>query len=203
MDINTFMSIFESSTEGPTTDLAETIEALRRSLDDSHRWFCDVSGNGTEYVCSGVRHGVGFAECRIILQDDGLAIVRAVSVPIAPEHERSMAKLCRAWNKSFKLTGLTVRDGRLVFESAPFDPIGGRISASKAVGLALSTLHAYGSAELALEAGVDPWDLMDMYDEHGGSDDDDHGDGGGESLPDFDTLHSMLRERLGTLTASE
>ena len=208
MDTSTFINIYESSPEESSTNLAETIEALRRSLDKSHRWFYDVSGNGTEYYCSGARNGVGFAECRVILQDDGMAIVRAVSVPFAPEYERSLAKLCRAWNKSFKLTGLRVRDGRFIFESAPFDPIGGRMKASEAVGLALSTVHAYGGVVLALEAGIDPWDLIDIYDEHGGDDDDDDD---GMSIPSSDfssdpgrgSIRDILRRHLAELAASD
>lgn len=176
METTKFKELFDSSAESGS-DLPETVEALRRILDGGRRWFCDVSGNGTEYLCSGAQHGVGFAEGRILVQPDGLAVVNVTSAPLHPEHERSLAKLCRAWNKQFCLEGLRVAGHHLTFETEPLDLVDGRFDADMAMGLALSTIHEFCGAVAALEAGAEPWDLLDFRESQGGGDDDD--DGGG------------------------
>jgi len=188
MDTNKFMQLFASANE-VDSDLSETKEALRKVLEDGRHWYCDISGDGTQYLCTGTRHGVGFSQCWITLQPDGMAVVRAVSTPVPEEHVRSMSKLCRSWNKRFMVEGLSVQDNRIVFETTPFDPVGGRFTGDKVVGLALSTVHEYASAILALEAGVEPWDLLTLYDEDhsGGGDDDDGG------MPSLDRISELLR----------
>lgn len=190
MDADKFMELFNSSHE-PSTDLDETKEALRTILEDSSCYYYDVSGAGTQYLCSGTRWGVGFARCLLTLRPDGTAVVRADAMPVPPEHERSLRKLCRAWNASFKLEGLKVEDGHMIFESQPFDPLG-KIDGDKAVRLALSTIHTYASAPLALEAGSEPWDLIDLGNDkgpRGGEDDDDGGEG---EAPSLETLRTLL-----------
>ena len=203
MDANKFMELFNSSQEA-SVDLDETKEALHGILEDSSCYYFDVSGDGTQYLCSGNRHGVGFARCLLTLRPDGLAVVRAVAMPVPSHHERSMRKLCHAWSTNFKLEGLKVEEGRMVFESQPFDPLG-KIDGDKAVRLALSTINTYASAPLALEAGSEPWDLLDLGDtkgSHGGGDDD---EGGESEAPSLDELRTLLdharRSSASTATA--
>lgn len=191
MDTSKFMALFESSSEDGS-DLERSKEAVRKSLDANDRYYYDISGDGTAYCRSGTRNGIGFVTCSITLTPDGLATVRAESVGVPEGHARSMRKLCSSWNSRFKLRGLKVEDGRLVFESAPFDPVSGRFDADEACSLALSTVHHYASAVLALEARTDPWDLLDLYeedDDHGDSDDDD----GGTSVPSLEQVRDLLQ----------
>lgn len=191
MDAEKFMELFNSSQE-TSADLDETKDALRTILEDSSSYYYDVSGDGTQYLCSGVRFGVGFARCLLTLRPDGLAVVRAEAMPVPSGHERSMSRLCHTWSTSLKLEGLKVEDGHMVFESQPFDPLG-TIDGDKAVGLALSTIGAYASAPLALEAGTEPWDLIDLGDARsprGGGDGD--GDGGESEAPSIEMLRTLL-----------
>jgi hypothetical protein len=44
---------------------------------------------------------------------------------------------------------------------------------------------------LALEAGTGPWDLLDLYEEEHGDDDD--GDDGGENAPTLDEVRDLLK----------
>jgi len=122
MDTNKFMQLFASANE-VDSDLSETKEALRKVLEDGRHWYCDISGDGTQYLCTGTRHGVGFSQCWITLQPDGMAVVRAVSTPVPEEHVRSMSKLCRSWNKRFMVEGLSVQDlddYRAIIQALPY-----------------------------------------------------------------------------------
>ena len=104
-----------------------------------------------------------------------------------------MRKLCKAWNTHFKLKGLFVENGQLVFESAPFDPVSGMFDADVACDLALCTVHHYASTILALETGTEPWDLIDFYrDNHPARDDDDDG---GFALPSIGAARDQLNGR--------
>lgn len=173
----------EANATGPDGPGDPTVtDKILDSLKEGRPWFFDVSGNGTEYVCSGARFGAGFAEARLTIQEDGVGVVTARAVPVPEELEYSVSKLCRRWNQHFRLPGLTVRDGYLTFVSDPIDLVDGSFEAPEAVGMALSTLHTYSSAVLALRAGVDPWELINYNEWKGGGrgrggDDDDEDDG--------------------------
>jgi hypothetical protein len=191
MDTSKFMELFSSS-DKDAGDFGASKEAVRRSLDEKdNRYYYDISGDGTTYYRSGARNGVGFASCTVTLQPDGLATVRATSLMVPAPYESAMRKLSRSWNTRFKLRGFKVEDGRLVFESAPFDPVSSRFDANEACDLALSTVNHYASAVLALEAGTEPWDLLDLYEEEHGDDDD--GDDGGENAPTLDEVRDLLK----------
>ena len=190
MDTSKFMELFDASDE-VESDFEVSKEAIRRALDKSDRHFYyDVSGDGTTYYRSGTRNGTGYASCTITLQPDGLATVKVVSLVIPEQHWRSMRKLCSSWNTRFKLKGLKVESGRFVFESAPFDPVSGRFDVDEACSLALSTVHHYASAILALEAGTEPWDLLDLYEEDPSDDGDEDG---GTSVPSLDEVRDLLQ----------
>lgn len=203
MDADKFMELFNSSQEAGT-DLDETKDALRAILEDSSSYYYDVSGDGTRYLCSGTRFGVGFTRCLLTLRPDGLAVVRAEAMPVPSGHERSMRKLCSTWSTRLKLEGLRVEDGRMVFESLPFDPLG-KVDGDKAVRLALSTINAYASAPLALDAGSEPWDLIDLGDAKGSRGGEDDGDGGESEAPSLEKLRTLLdharRSTVSTATA--
>lgn len=212
MDRDSFMRVFgaidptdsvepdEKTATGPGgSDETSGGDKIVESLAGAPSWFFDASGDGTDYRCSGARFGEGFVEARLTIRDDGSGVVYARSVPVPEEHERAMAKLCRMWNQHFRLKGLTVRDGYLTFVSEPLDLVGGRFEAGQAVGLALTTLHTYSSAVLALKAGVDPWELI-VYDEWqgggrgGGEDDDDDGEVFDEIMTRMSGRTSRVRE---------
>lgn len=194
MDTSKFMELYNSSDEAGS-DFDESKHAFQRALDNSdHNYYYDISGNGTAYYRSGARNGIGYASCIVTLQPDGLAMVRVTSLMVPEQHRRSIKKLCGSWNTFFKLKGLKVgEDGRLVFESAPFDPISGLFDADEACSLALSTVHHYASAVLALESGAEPWDLIDLYekDYHDSDDDDSHD--GGTSVQSLDEVRDLLQ----------
>lgn len=191
MDTKKFMALYDSSEEA-NGNFEESKEAMRRALEapDGHFYY-DISGDGTAYYRSGARNGVGYASCVATLRPDGLVTVRVTSLPVPEWHGRSMRKLCLAWNTRFRLKGLKVDNGRLVFEPAPFDPVSGRFNVDEACGLALYTIHSYASAILALEAGMEPWDLLD-FDECGPDGDDDDG-GGGTSIPSLEAMRDLLQ----------
>lgn len=178
MDTSVFNQLF-SSAHGVKSDPSEMIESIRISLDASPipLAFYDISGNGTEYLCSGARGGVGFVDCRISLLQDSTAVIRTTPIPVPAEIESRLSKLCRIWNKTLFLEGLTVRDGFMFFESGPFpiceclfpwmagssiDSLDDRsfIDIPRRVAFALETIRRYTFAILALEAGVDPRDLL-------------------------------------------
>lgn len=189
MDTQKFMQIFDASDEN--SDFGEKREALKENLDFSdHGYYYDVSGNGTTYVRSGVRDGTGYARCTIHLADDGLVTIRVTSVTVPPEHERAMRKLISSWNTFFKLKGLKIEDGRIVFESFPLDPIACPFDIDDAADIALAIVHFYAFVVLALEAGTDPWDLLGIleYDPNGD-------DPGGESEPTLDEVKSVFAAR--------
>ncbi|MDO4805698.1 MAG: hypothetical protein Q4A07_00475 [Coriobacteriales bacterium] len=192
MDASKFMQLFDSS-DRVESDFETSKEAIRRALDkDDAPFYYDISGDGTSYYRSGIRNGAGYSSCILTLQPDGFATVRATSVAVPEEHWNAMRKLCGSWNVRFKLRGLKVQDGKLVFESAPFDPVSGRFDANEACGLALSTVHHYASSVLALEADTEPWDLLDLYEEDyddSGDDDDD----GGTSVPSLEEVRDLLQ----------
>lgn len=138
-------------------------EALREQFEKSRRGYVDVSGDGTRWKVSGTRHAISFATGEVELRPDGLATVRvdAGQAFRDPERARFARKLFSSYNGPLKFPGLYVDDGgRVVFRSEPFDPVAD-MSADQAVGFALSTVHAYSYVWAALEAGVDPWDLLE------------------------------------------
>lgn len=196
MDRDTFMRLFDESEMdeamatgpgGPGSPKGK--EKIFESLEEGASWFFDASGNGTDYRCSGARFGEGFVEARLTIEEDGTGIVFARSAPVPDEYEYSLAKLCRMWNRHFRVKGLYVRDGYLTFESEPIDLVNGSIEASRLVGMALTTVHAYTGAILALKAGVDPWELIE-YDEwdgggRGGGNDDEDDEDDGTSLDEI------------------
>ncbi len=195
MDTSKFMELFNSSDESED-DFDEIKKAFQRALDNSDvHFYYDISGDGTAFYRSGARNGIGYASCIVTLREDGLASVRATSLVVPKQNRRSIKKLCGSWNTFFKLKGLKVdEDGRLVFESAPFDPISGRYDADEACSLALSTVHHYASAIIALEAGAEPWDLIDLYEKDDYSIDDDGGDkDGGTSVPSLEEVRDLLQ----------
>lgn len=199
MDVTKFMEMYGQAEE--PGGLEEAKEAVRASLaDDAKHYYFDLSGDGTLYRCSGVRHGVGFSHCDVIVGDDGLVTVRATIAPVPEGREHDLGRLCGMWSKRFKLRGLAVDDGEFVFVTEAFDPVEGRMDCAQAVGLALSTVHAYASATLALEGGVDPWDLIDLDGHRGGHGGGGDGDGGpGVSAErqqeGVDLLERLIRER--------
>ena len=192
MDASKFMELFDSSPE-ECSDFESAKEALHDLLEGSDRSYYDVSGNGTQYYYSGNHHGAGFARCLLTLHPDGFATVRIDAMPVPHEHELTMRKLCRRWDSDFKLCGLKVEDGHIVFESEPFDPLGD-MDCERAAGLAMSTIHAYASAVLALEAGAMPWDLIDLDRQGDRPGDGGAGDGGGgeSEAPDLELFRTLL-----------
>lgn len=197
-----FVEMLGLMPEGP--DLGEARDRLREQLEGSGRyWFHDVSGNGTRYETSGRRHGIAFARGIVELHDDGMVVVRVeTGQRVSPELERATRKLFSCYSSRFKVPGLAVEDGRAVFVTEPFDAFAGSRDVEEVLGLALSTVHAFGGVMLALDAGVEPWTLID-YDEPDDGDDDDGGESvapprrsGGEST---DELASELRRRLEML----
>lgn len=208
MDRNDFMKLFDGSepVQGGS-DNPDRIDTIRESLSEGRPWYYDVNGDGTEYLCSGARFGAGFVEAHLKVQPDGLCTVFATSVRVPEEHQFSLAKLCRMWNKNFKLEGLAVRDDLLVFETEPLDLVNGRFDANEAMGMALTTMHAYSGAVFALVSGADPWDLIDYENWKkgpggSGDDEDDDDDDGGESLPSPDVLRGLL-SRMATPTVPD
>ena len=190
MDTSKFMELYNSSDE-EEGGFEASREAVRRSLDEQDdRYYYDVSGDGTSYYRSGARNGVGFSSCTLTLRPDGLATVRAASLTVPAQHEGAMRKLSKSWSSRFKLRGFKVEYGRLVFESAPFDPVSSRFDANEACDLALSTVHHYASAVLALEAGAEPWDLLDLYEDDPGDGDD--GGSGGENAPTLEEVRDLI-----------
>ena len=194
MDATKFMELYGRADETGGAESAK--EAVRESLaGDTKHYFFDLSGDGTHYRCSGVRFGVGFSRCDVSLGEDGLVTVRATIAPVPQGRDRDLGRLCRMWSKRFILEGLAVEDGKFVFVAEPFDPVGGRMDCARATGMALSTVHAYASATLALEAGAEPWDLVDLDNRRGG-----HGGGDDEGGPGTSVEHQSegadLLERL-------
>lgn len=196
---------FKSFCEGlPDADGRERgVKVVREQLEGSdRRWYYDVSGDGTRYVASGCRHGVGFARVTVEVLPDGCAqvVVRA-GQRVNPRYERGLRKLFSYYSSQFKVRGLEVEEGRVVFRTQPFDPEAFRFDVDQVVGLALSTVHAYAGVTLALDAGVEPWELMDYpvgSSDTGGSDDDPEGglpewEGDDETISD---IARRLRERL-------
>lgn len=204
MDSRKFVEMLGLMPEGRCPE--EVVEAVREQLENAGRhWYQDVSGDGTRYETNGRRHGVAFARGIVELRPDGNAVVRVeTGQRVAPELERAARKLFSYYSSRFKVPGLAVDDGRVIFETEPFDPLNGRFEVETVVGLALSTVHAYGGVMLALDAGVDPWTLLD-YDD----DDDDDDDDDGESAPPLprlsdearSELERQIRERLDALGA--
>lgn len=199
-----FVEMLGLMPEGPAP--AEASERLREQLDASGRyWFHDVSGDGTRYETNGRRHGIAFARGIVELRPDGLVVVRVeTGQRVAPELERATRKLFSCYSSRLKVPGLAVEDGRAVFVTAPFDALEGRRDVEEVLGLALSTVHAFAGVMLALDAGAEPWTLID-YDEPGDGGDDDGGEAiaprqrvGSEPGPDF---ARELRRRLEALVA--
>lgn len=159
----------------------EVVEKVRGQLEESRRfWFHDISGDGTCYEANGRRFGVSFARGSVRLQPDGKAVVRVeTGQRIAPELDRAARKLFSCYSSRFKVPGLAVEEGHVVFVTEPFDPLEGRFDVEKVLALAFSTVHAFGGVVLALDSGVEPWSLLDYNDPDAGDDDDD----GGEDLP--------------------
>ena len=150
--------------------------AVRASLEgDRRRYYVDVSGDGTHYVCSGIRSGAGFSRCDVTLDGEGLVTVRANSVLVPENYIRDVGRLARVWNKRFIIDGFTIEDDRLMFVTDPFDPLDSKYECADVVGKALSTIHHFAGVVLALDAGVAPWDVLDLFDKKndGPSDDDD------------------------------
>lgn len=176
----------------------EVIGKVREQLEGSRRfWFHDVSGDGTRYEVNGRRFGVAFARGIVELLPDGRAVVRVeTGQRVAPELDRAARKLFSCYSSRFKVPGLAVEGGRMVFVTEPFDPLGDRFDVDEVLGLAFSTMHDFGGVMLALDSGVEPWSLID-YDEPGfGGDDDDDDDDGGEALPLRRSAGGGLLDRL-------
>ncbi|MBR3315294.1 MAG: hypothetical protein IKG18_14295 [Atopobiaceae bacterium] len=199
MDATKFMELYGQAEE--TGGMEGAKEVVRESLsDDAKHHFFDLSGDGTHYRCSGVRHGVGFSRCDVIVGDNDLVTVRASIAPVMEGRERDLGRLCRMWNKRFILEGLTVEDGEFVFVTEAFYPAVSGMDCARAVGLALSTVHAYASATLALEGGAEPWDLIDLDGHRGGrggsgDDDDDSGIPVERLQKGAELLERLIRER--------
>lgn len=195
MDAKTFMGLYEASEEC-APDVARTVDIVREQLEGDARCRAyDASGNGTLYQFDGLRFGCAYAEGTVRVREDGLVAVSVDSgIPVAPENEPTLRKLFLRYNDHFKVPGLAVRDGYMVFEPAPFDPEASEYSVGFVMGAAMSVTHNYAGVPLALEAGARPWDLLD-YD-FDGFDDDDDGDGGlslDETAPSRDDLMRALR----------
>lgn len=190
MDTKKFMALCVSSEEA-NGNFEESKEAMRRTLEvPDYHFYYDISGDGTAYYRSGTRNGVGYASCVATLRPDGLATVHVTSLPVPKLHEHSLKKLCSTWNTRFRFKRLKVENDRLVFESAPFDPVSNCFDVDEACELALSTIHSYASALLALEAGTEPWDLLD-FDECGPDGDDD--DNCGRSISSLEAIRDWLQ----------
>lgn len=198
MDAKTFMGLFEASEEC-APDMAGTVDIVREQLEGDMRCRAyDASGDGTLYQFDGLHFGCAYAEGTVRVREDGLVAVSVDSgIPVAPESESALRKLFLRYNDRFKVPGLAVRDGRMAFEPAPFDPKTSEYSVSFVMGASMSVIHNYAGVPLALEAGVKPWDLLD-YDFDGfDDDDDDDGDGGlpldEAAAPSGDDLMRALR----------
>lgn len=204
MDTEKFLEVLGSSSEADAS-LEHALGVVREQLegDERHSYY-DVNGDGRLYVADGRRHGVGNAVARIEVLDDGRVRVSVdTRASVSFGHERALRKLCALYSSRFKVRGLFVEGGALVFRTAPFDPERGRFSTDVVVGLALSTAHAYAGVPTALEAGVPAWDLMD-YDNWGDDSDDADGEGDGghsedDALSDDEGLADLLRSRISRL----
>lgn len=193
MDVKEILKLYATSEE--SDEFKKAKEAVRTSLaEDESLSFRDVDGDGTHYRCVGLRHGVGYAVCDVHVGADGLVWVEGTCMPIAEVYQRDLSRLCRMWNEHFILKGFLVDEGQLAFRSEPFDATDGDMSASRAVRMVFSTFHDYASAPLALEAGVDPWELINLDEACGGTDDEDDGDS-----EDVREAIERIERRLGIL----
>ncbi len=176
-------------------DRERRAEAVREQLEAStRRWYFDESGDGTRYVTSGTRHGVGFARATVEVLPDGRAqVVVRTGQRVNPSLERDLRKLFSHYSSKFKVRGLEVEEGQVVFRTQPFDPTSFRFDTDRVVSLALSTVHAYAGVTLSLDAGVEPWELVDYFED---SDLDGPDDDGGLPIGEVDgrALFDLARE---------
>lgn len=201
MNTKEFMELLEGQ-EGRSPDRERSVAIVREQIEgDGHARAYDASGDGTRYRFDGLYFACSAAEGTVEVGEDGLVRVRVDSgAPVPAEHEAALRKLCVRYNDKFKIPGLAVRDGRMVFEPAPFDPEGARFPVPRVMGMAMTTIHAYLGVPLALEAGMSPWQLLEYNEDE---DDDDAGgddDGGltSDAGPaDIDGLIEELRQLLG------
>ena len=176
-----FWGLFGQGREEGGPDRAGAIAAVREQLEDADHSYVDVSGDGTRYERYCLRQGTGFATGIVEVQEDGRAVVRTEGGPrVAPEHEAALRKLCRHFSRNFKLPAIVVEDGRLNFRTEPFDPRESRYDVDHALSLGLSSVHAYAGLALALDAGVEGFELTSYgeRDDPGPGDRGDDGDGG-------------------------
>ena len=146
-------------------DFATTIAALREQLEADKRLdYVDVSdGAGTAYAFDGLSLGAGFADGRLTVDEDGFVTVRIETGITIPEDLRpAVRKLFRKYNSGFIVEGLELgEDGTMVFHSAPVDIINGSQTGPLLAGRGMFTVHEFAGLGLALEAGAEPWDLLD------------------------------------------
>lgn len=165
MDTDRFVSLFDEPEA--QSDFERNKDILKTTLKDAPKpYYYDISGDGTTYVRSGGRNGCGYATCTITLAPDGLVTIKCVAIPVPEQYEAAVRKLFKFFNASFKLKGLKVEDGRVVFETSPFDPATSRFDVDVAASLALSTINNYAYVTLALEAGAEPYDIV-LWDKDG------------------------------------
>ena len=203
-----FLGLFgQGRGEGP--DRAGAIAAVREQLEDADYEYVDVSGDGTRYERYCLRQGAGFATGVVEVQEDGRAVVAVEGGPrVAPEHEAALRKLCRHFSRNFKVPALVLEDGCLNFRTRPFDPRESRYDVDQTLSLGLSSVHAFAGLTLALDAGVEGFELL-AYDEDGGrfggpdDDDDDDDDGMPMDLDEPMTSTDGLAARLAALLGGD
>lgn len=178
MDTSRFLEVLSGAAETGVT-LENSVREVRRQLEEGDRHTFYEAASGRRYVCSGIRFGVGYAQAAVEVLDDGLVQVSVHGgMRVSKAVEPALRKLLRRYSARMKVRGFVVEEGRMAFRTAPFDPADAPYPIERIVGLALSSVRAYAGVPLALEAGADPWDLLD-YDRRdprggGGADDGGH-----------------------------
>lgn len=177
MDMKKF---FELLDDEPEMEADEFVSTVREQLDAArHRTYLDVNGDGTLYTTSGTGAGIGYAKIQLeVLPENRVKVKIETGQKVAAENEPALRKLFYHYNDDFLIPGLAVEDGRVIFESAPLDPVNGPFDADSIVGKAMTTVHAYAGVSLALEAGVAGWKLLGYNDDDNDDGDVDDGDGG-------------------------
>ena len=166
MEMEKFFELIEAGEDRPRIGC---IESACTQLEDFGGDFA-MTDTG-ELIAWGGRWGVGFTHATLREVDGGLVqVVVPMGAKVCLDKVPVLRKIFRKHNSHFKVTGLSVADdGAAAFVSEPFDPVNSRFTADRVVSLALSTVHAYQGVLLALDAGVEPWDLI----AYGNDDDDD------------------------------
>ena len=191
MDAKRFEELFGGT--GEDVLAGNVVDEVRRQLERTNRhWYYDISGDGTCYVASGTRHGVGFARAEVTVDEGGMAeVVIRTGQRVAPDRERALRKLLRHYSSAYRVEGMTVEDGQVVYRCQPFDPLRFSRGVDYVVGLGFAMIHSFAGVSLALDAGVEPWRLVDYRDRPSLSsrppfsdDDDDNDDDGGMTLDD-------------------